>query len=472
VKRGKRYITILVLVGAHFIVFAGSILLAYWQRFRWSVFPPAPGEPGLTLYLPGMLALVLLWFLAFNHLGYYKSRLRLVRGSDIPLGFKGLSLGVVVAMALSFFARSTYYSRLVFALAWANGCVLFYLQFIMLKRLQRVLIRRGLMLQRALVIGDTQQAARVCERLRQDTARGVYFVGLVTTDPPPGNPHPPPGWVGVLDELPTVLRQQNVDVAYVASPAVQHDALLGILSHCAGAGVDVHIVSDVFDIVHSAPSMEQIEGIPTVTFDQVLLRPRHQVVKRAMDLVGSVIGLVLLSPLFAVIAIVTKLDSRGPVFYRQWRVGKDGREFLMYKFRSMMRNAEREIDKLIALNEASGPLFKMKNDPRMTRMGSFLRKTSLDELPQLINVLAGQMSLVGPRPPLPVEVERYDEWQKARLSVRQGMTGLWQVSGRSRLSFDEMVMLDLYYIENWSLWLDIAILLKTMPIVLLAKGAY
>jgi exopolysaccharide biosynthesis polyprenyl glycosylphosphotransferase len=472
VKRGKRYLTVLILAGAHLFVFVGSLLLAYWQRFRWNLFPPAPGEPGLGLYLPGMLALVLLWFLAFSHLGYYKSRLRLVRGSDIPLGFKGLSLGVVVAMALSFFARSTYYSRIVFALAWVDSCLLFYVQLIMLKRLQRLLVRRDWMIQRAVVIGDKEQAARVCERLREDTARGVYFVGLVTTGSPPGNPRPPPGWVGTVDELPTVLQDHHVDVAYVASSAVQHETLLGILSHCAGAGVDVHIVSDVFDIIHSAPSMEQIEGIPTVTFDQVLLRPRHQVLKRAIDLVGATIGLILLSPLFVVIAIMTKLDSRGPVFYRQWRVGKDGKKFLMYKFRSMMKNAEKEIDKLIELNEASGPLFKMKNDPRMTRMGAFLRRTSLDELPQLLNVLAGQMSLVGPRPPLPVEVEDYSEWQKARLTVRQGMTGLWQVSGRSRLSFDEMVTLDLYYIENWSLWLDIAILLRTIPIVLLAKGAY
>jgi exopolysaccharide biosynthesis polyprenyl glycosylphosphotransferase len=181
---------------------------------------------------------------------------------------------------------------------------------------------------------------------------------------------------------------------------------------------------------------------------------------------------VLLSPLLILITVLIKLGSRGPVFYRQWRVGKSGKRFRMYKFRSMVENAEEEIDALLELNEASGPLFKMKHDPRMTRMGRFLRKTSLDELPQLLNVLRGEMSLVGPRPPLPVEVDDYEEWQRVRLSVRQGMTGLWQVSGRSRLSFDEMVALDMYYIENWSLWLDVAILLKTVPIVLFAKGAY
>jgi exopolysaccharide biosynthesis polyprenyl glycosylphosphotransferase len=471
VKRASRYLTVSILLLANLLVFSGSLLLAYWQRFRWNIFPPAAGEPGLRLYLLGMLALVALWFIAFNHVRYYKRRVQLVRGSDLHVGFKGLSLGVVVAMALSFFARSTYYSRLVFALAWVDSCVLFYLQLLALKRVQRVLVRRGWSVQRALVVGDGQDAERVCGRLQEDAASGIHFVGLVTTGLPGDNPGPP-GWVGTLKDLPTALKEHQVDVIYVASPALEHGALLNILSYCAGSGVDVHVVSDVFDLIHSAPSMEQIQGIPTITFDQVLLRPRYQVVKRGMDFVGALVGLVLLSPLLILITVLIKLGSRGPVFYRQWRVGKSGKRFRMYKFRSMVENAEEEIDALLELNEASGPLFKMKNDPRMTRMGRFLRKTSLDELPQLLNVLRGEMSLVGPRPPLPVEVDDYEEWQRVRLSVRQGMTGLWQVSGRSRLSFDEMVALDMYYIENWSLWLDVAILLKTVPIVLFAKGAY
>jgi exopolysaccharide biosynthesis polyprenyl glycosylphosphotransferase len=188
--------------------------------------------------------------------------------------------------------------------------------------------------------------------------------------------------------------------------------------------------------------------------------------------VASSLLMIVAVPLALVLGIAIKLDSPGPVFYTQVRVGKGGKRFRMYKFRSMSIDAERQLDEIRPLNEAAGPIFKIKEDPRVTRIGNLLRKTSLDELPQLWNVLSGDMSLVGPRPPLPSEVEAYESWHHRRLTVNQGMTGLWQVSGRSLLTFEEMVNLDIYYIENWSIWLDLLILLKTMPIVILARGAF
>ena len=195
-------------------------------------------------------------------------------------------------------------------------------------------------------------------------------------------------------------------------------------------------------------------------------------VKRGMDIVGAAMGLILGAPLLALIALAIRLDSPGPIVFRQTRIGIGDRHFEMYKFRSMRKGAEAELERLRELNEADGPIFKIHNDPRLTRVGRFLRRTSLDELPQLWNVLRGEMSLVGPRPPLPAEVTRYMEWHKQRLGVRPGMTGLWQVSGRSLLSFDEGVLLDIYYIENWSLWLDFKILLRTIPKALFGDGAY
>jgi exopolysaccharide biosynthesis polyprenyl glycosylphosphotransferase len=188
--------------------------------------------------------------------------------------------------------------------------------------------------------------------------------------------------------------------------------------------------------------------------------------------VGASVGLVLGAPFLTLISLAIRLDSPGPVIFRQTRVGAGGKWFEMYKFRSMRQGAEAELEELRDLNEADGPLFKIYDDPRLTRVGRFLRHTSLDELPQFLNVLRGEMSLVGPRPPLPAEVDGYVEWHKKRLEVRPGMTGLWQVSGRSMLSFDEMVLLDIYYIENWSLWLDLKILLRTVPQVLFGNGAY
>ena len=195
-------------------------------------------------------------------------------------------------------------------------------------------------------------------------------------------------------------------------------------------------------------------------------------VKRAFDVVASLLGLLLLSPFFLAIAILIKLDSKGPVFFRQLRAGKDGQEFLFYKFRSMIEDAEELKQSLMHLNELDGPVFKISEDPRITSVGRFLRRTSLDELPQLINVLRGEMSLVGPRPPLPCEVENYEGWQREKLTVVPGITCLWQISGRNNIGFTEWMRLDIEYIRRQSLGLDVRILARTVPAVLSRKGAY
>ncbi len=194
--------------------------------------------------------------------------------------------------------------------------------------------------------------------------------------------------------------------------------------------------------------------------------------KRAIDITAAVVLLILLAPVLALIALAIRLDSRGPAIFRQTRLGKNSRPFTFYKFRGMVDEAEALQAEIEHLNEADGPIFKMRDDPRITRVGRFLRTTSLDELPQLWNVLKGEMSLVGPRPPIPSEVARYEPWQGNRLLVRGGITGLWQVSGRSELSFDEMVRLDVEYITTWSLWLDMGIIFKTFAAVFSTKGAY
>ncbi len=195
-------------------------------------------------------------------------------------------------------------------------------------------------------------------------------------------------------------------------------------------------------------------------------------VKRPLDFAASVVGLVLLSPLFLVLAILVKLDSRGPVFFKQMRVGKGGREFEFYKFRSMVQDAEQMKKKLMHLNELEGPVFKISDDPRITSSGSFLRRTSLDELPQLFNVLRGDMSLVGPRPPLPAEVANYESWQRQKLAVLPGLTCLWQISGRNHIGFTEWMRLDIEYIRRQSFGVDVKILARTLPAVLLRKGAF
>lgn len=199
----------------------------------------------------------------------------------------------------------------------------------------------------------------------------------------------------------------------------------------------------------------------------------YKLVKRSMDITGALLGIILLSLIFIVVAIAIKLeDPKGPIFFRQKRVGKNGQEFYMYKFRSMVSDAEERLKELLAFNEVSGAMFKMKNDPRITKIGKFIRKTSIDELPQLFNVLKGDMSLVGPRPPLTREVEEYTEYDKQRLLVTPGCTGVWQVSARNSVGFDEMVEMDLYYIQNQSVILDIKIIIKTFTVLLGSKDAY
>jgi exopolysaccharide biosynthesis polyprenyl glycosylphosphotransferase len=213
-------------------------------------------------------------------------------------------------------------------------------------------------------------------------------------------------------------------------------------------------------------------GIPMIGVRDISISGSQSLFKRTMDLAISIVGGIIIFPLLALIALAIRLDSPGPIIFTQIRVGKNEKLFACYKFRSMRAGADEEKEQLLDRNEADGPIFKIRDDPRITTVGRFLRRTSLDELPQLLNVLMGHMSLVGPRPAIPAEVQRYQAWHKRRLEVAPGLTGLWQVSGRSQLTFDEQVLLDLYYIENWSPVLDVQILLRTVPKALLGEGAF
>jgi exopolysaccharide biosynthesis polyprenyl glycosylphosphotransferase len=278
--------------------------------------------------------------------------------------------------------------------------------------------------------------------------------------------------LGGTDDLLRAIQEEAVDEVIVTLPWTSHRKIVNIMSHCERRGVRAKIVPDLFQMSLNRVDLDEINGIPLIGVKEVSIRGWNLAVKRALDVVLSVIALTLLSPLFLIIAILIRRDSPGPILFRQVRVGRQGQLFTLYKFRSMRWDAEQMRPRLATLNEATGPLFKIRDDPRLTRIGRFLRRTSLDEWPQLYNVLRGEMSLVGPRPAIPAEVEQYRDWHRKRLEVSPGVTGLWQVSGRSELTFDEMVMLDLFYAENWSLLLDLKILAKTIPTVILGTGAY
>lgn len=289
--------------------------------------------------------------------------------------------------------------------------------------------------------------------------------------------------LGGLNTALAVVMQNDVQEVIVALPAQAREKVASLFRTLQGLPVQIRLVPDALDRTVMRSALEELAGVELLSLREPRLRALDHVAKRVFDLAASTVGLVVISPLMALVATLIKIDSPGPVLFRQTRIGKNGQPFTFYKFRSMVPNADERVHqeyyrKLIngqaeAYSDGSqdGGVLKMVNDSRITRFGRFLRKSSLDELPQLFNVLKGEMSLVGPRPPIPYEVEEYNEWHKRRLEAAPGITGLWQVRGRSRVSFDEMIQMDIEYIERQSLWLDLKILLLTPQAVISGKGA-
>lgn len=330
--------------------------------------------------------------------------------------------------------------------------------------------RRGHRLRPVVIVGDNAEGRELRRMFDQSPSLGYEFVGFVNIER--GVRHARPDEVlGHVDDVVDIVRRHNVRSVMIAASAIDVGMTNSLVRQLLKAGVHTELSPTLPDI-----AVERLTMRPLGRFPVMYLEPFHQSgwrswAKRLFDLVASFAALVVLALPLATLSLLIRVDSRGPVFYRQRRVGKNGRLFDVVKFRTMVPNAHALRAELAALNEADGPLFKIKNDPRITRIGRFLRKTSLDELPQLWNVLRGEMSLVGPRPALPEEAELWAPELRDRLRVQPGITGMWQVSGRSNTSFDEYSRLDLYYVDNWSLIADLSIMAKTVPSVLLQRGA-
>jgi len=276
--------------------------------------------------------------------------------------------------------------------------------------------------------------------------------------------------LGTVSELEKTLRQWPVDEVYFASTANEHATeVQAAIRTCETLGMPFALPTCAYRLTRARVTSPDADGY--AHFLSVRVKPLHWFMKRFFDIVASAGALALLSPLLVATAVLVRLTSRGPILFRQVRVGLHGRTFHMLKFRSMVANAEELKAKLLAMNEQSGPVFKMKRDPRVTAVGRFMRKHSLDELPQLVNVLRGDMSIVGPRPPVPSEVASYEAWQRRRLSVRPGLTCVWQVSGRNEISFQDWMLLDMRYIDHWSLAQDFRLICRTVPVVLTGRGA-
>jgi exopolysaccharide biosynthesis polyprenyl glycosylphosphotransferase len=321
-----------------------------------------------------------------------------------------------------------------------------------------------------LVVGANERAQQFADLVEAHQELGIKVIGHIKGSPTDNGVVLTRPSLGALDELTTILHSEVVDEVAICLPFSEQEAIDEIARLCEEEGKIVRIPVAVLERTLSSGRIEQIDGMPVLSLVSGPDRVLGLAAKRALDLGGSAFLLIVLSPLFALLAVLVKLDSRGAAFFRQERVGLHGRTFEVLKFRSMCSDAEQQLDDLQELNVIRGQAFKMERDPRVTRVGRFMRSTSLDELPQLWNVLRGEMSMVGPRPPLPCEVAKYDVWHRRRLSMKPGMTGLWQIGDRRNVEFDSWVQKDLEYIDRWSLWLDLKIIARTVPAMLSGEG--
>jgi exopolysaccharide biosynthesis polyprenyl glycosylphosphotransferase len=381
-----------------------------------------------------------------------------------------LAVTLVVTSSVTLFVWSeTSFTRLWIVLSWLLAIVLALANRYGWRRFMRHARGRGRLILRTLIVGVNDEAGRVATAMAGH-AEGFVPVGYVCADQW-GRPTMDIPMVGHLDDLERLIDDYRVDCLFVAATGVNADHVARVSKAARRTGIEVRVTAVLQDVLSTRITPQPLGGVMALGLRPVRLSGVQALAKRVFDIAVTLVLGVLLLPAFVVIAVAVKLTSSGSVFFTQERVGLRGRPFRLLKFRTMVAGAEGMVDTLLDLNEATGPLFKIKDDPRITPVGKVLRKWSLDELPQLINVARGDMSLVGPRPPLAKEVADYEEWMMSRLEVRPGITGLWQVSGRSDLPFEEYVRLDLFYIENWSLAYDLFILAKTIPIVLSAKGA-
>jgi len=470
------------------VVLAAAFLGAYSIRFSTGLFqgPYADVRPE---HLSTLILLLPVWLLVHGANGLYRPRVIGTFLDQVAGILKSVSLGCLLVLALGFVTRTNYFyeKRSVLVLAWALGIALsVVLRVLFLRRSYLTRFGGRKKLTRIVVVGAGVEGTRFLQRIRSNEALHYDVVAFADDDETKhGRVIEDVPVKGAVADLPRIAQEVQADQIFVAIPSLGQEGTLAMMSRCMKAQLPVRLVSDILHLMASDTQVETIDGVPTYDVRSDTTPHLGLFVKRAFDLLVSGTLLLLLFPLFLFIALLIKIFSPGPILFRQVRAGQYGREFTMLKFRTMKLETDDSIHREYATKLITGEkldfsdevrrkeeVFKMTKDPRVTPVGHILRRTSLDELPQLLNVFAGDMSIVGPRPPIFYELNHYKEWHRKRLRAKPGLTGLWQVSGRSSVPFDEMVLLDLYYIDHWSLKTDLEILFRTIPVVLSGEGAY
>ena len=426
-------------------------------------------------YLVLVGPVVVIWTGLLFLAGAYRSRRTSGLKDEALLVGKIVLGGTVLLTILVYGLRLDFISRPFLPLFAVLNTLFLVVERLTVRIVARRVRARGFNYRTVVIIGDTPRARSMARLIHDHPWWGLRLLGVVRERPASSEAGTTAGGLpvlGSLEDFPTILTSLPVDEVILAVDRGDVDQLEDVFLMCEEMGVKTRLILDFFPHVFAKVELEEFDGTPLLTFSTTPAETGALLVKRAVDVgLALLLGVVCL-PLAALLALLIKLTSHGPVLFRQVRCGLSGRPFTFYKLRTMTEDAEERLSEVAHLNEHEGPVFKSSHDPRVTRFGRLLRRFSLDEIPQLWNVLKGEMSLVGPRPPLPDEVARYEKWQRRRLSMKPGLTGLWQVSGRSDLpSFDQWMELDLAYIDNWSLTLDAKILLRTIPTVLSGKGA-
>lgn len=400
------------------------------------------------------------WVIVLAMAGVYTIRLPRVT-HELARIFLGASTAVLLIIVLIFFQREFFTSRFIILAGWILAILALWVTHLLMRLVRRLLYRRGIGIQQVVVVGNDQTTVEVLKRMHTQPALGLRVARHFSVVDPES-----------VRELEEMLKANSVDLVIQADARLPRTQTLELIDRSADYGVRFSYAADQFDTHASRVEMDYVAGLPVMELKRTPLDGWGRILKRAVDIVGAAIGLIVVAIPGFIVALIIKLDSAGPVFVQLHRVGQGQRRFTLWKFRSMIRDAHALKTQLMERNErADGPLFKITDDPRITRMGRWLRKTSIDELPQLWNVLRGEMSLVGPRPHEPEEVAKYEKHHKKLLTIKPGLTGMAQISGRSQLSFEDEARLDTYYIEHWSLSLDVTILLRTPTAVLNMKSS-
>ena len=478
------------LVVADALAAAVSFMLAFYTRERVSIFATGGGfSDRFAPYAALLVFVVAIRLLSFRYCNLYRVRGEFSFVDDSIRIFKATAIGSLLIVAAAFLYRGGFEFR---AFSYARGVFVADFIFVLISiGALRFLIRAVQMFVRSrqinliptLVVGRGPEASLFIREMRERPALGYRVIGVVdTTRVDAQVSYEDVPVIGTFDSLPEVIRDSGANEVIIADADVNADALFEVMMRCGRRrGVEFRIAPSLFNCLPRKTEIDQIGVLPMIRLFREPLSSGARILKRTFDLIVAALTIVLLFPLWLLIALIIKLASKGPVFYTQERVGMDGRLFLLYKFRTMKAGADpelhREYQKAFIAGRAeanvgndSKPTYKLLADPRITKIGKLLRRSSLDEVPQLLNVLLGDMSIVGPRPPIPYEVEAYELWHRKRLDMKPGLTGLWQVSGRNRLPFEEMVRLDLFYIENWSLLLDLKIILRTGLVMIGGQG--